>query len=327
MKVTVVLGVLCALGQTGFAKCIPRPTEDSSIAPASSDYSVAPVSSDYSVAPESSSEYSAAPDSSSDYEADTTDESDEATEPASSEDEAVPSESSDDAVSSAPSATDAATYSSDDVAATSDTEASSSDAAETPDTGASGGFQLTASQLDGAVPAGMGAGACTDSSDTNCANNARALVSLNKAAAKYGVTARGEVVAMIALMAFESESWHYNINISANQAGQGTKAMLMYPFIYKYAKSLYPDAVEDAWESATDAETMNKVRAMVLNDDDSFGSAFWYLTSQQPAFHNTGKIKDGDVDSFKEYCVSGVQAGWTDNRAKLWETVNKALSA
>ncbi|KAJ2144779.1 hypothetical protein IW142_002949 [Coemansia sp. RSA 564] len=220
-------------------------------------------------------------------------------------------------------ATSSAPETSDVAPETSDTEAETTEPTTTP----SGVYQITASQLDAAVPAGKGSGKCTADNSDGCANNEQALVALNNAAQKYGVTERGEVVAMIALMAFESGSWQYNVNEFPGRAGQGTKAMFMYPFIYKYAKALYPDKVQDAWESATDDLTMNNVRAMVLGDDDSFGSAFWYLTTQAPEYHNTGKLKDGDLASFKEYCTSAVGAGWDDDRQKGWEAVNSALSA
>ncbi|KAJ2501027.1 hypothetical protein GGH96_002248 [Coemansia sp. RSA 1972] len=243
--------------------------------------------------------------------------SDEYTAPALSSDyTTAPAPSSDYATSSAPETSNVAPE-------TSYTETETTEPTTTP----SGVYQITASQLDAAVPAGKGIGKCTTASDADCATNERALVALNNAAQKYGVTERGEVVAMIALMALESGSWQYNVNQFPGRAGQGTKAMFMYPFIYKYAKSLYPDKVLDEWETTAANATMNNVRAMVLGDDDSFGSAFWYLTTQAPEYHNTGKLKDGDLASFKEYCTSAVGAGWDDERPKVWEAVNSALSA
>ncbi|KAJ2574815.1 hypothetical protein GGH19_003513 [Coemansia sp. RSA 1807] len=321
MKVAVAFTVLSALVQTGFAKCIPSPTPDYSVAP-SSDYSAVP-SSDYSAVP--SSDYSSVP--SSDYATEPAPSSSDDVEPASSSNEyTAPALSSDYTTAPAPSsdyATSSAPETSDVAPETSDTEAETTEPTTTP----SDVYQITASQLDAAVPAGKGSGKCTADNSDGCANNEQALVALNNAAQKYGVTERGEVVAMIALMAFESGSWQYNVNEFPGRAGQGTKAMFMYPFIYKYAKALYPDKVQDAWESATDDLTMNNVRAMVLGDDDSFGSAFWYLTTQAPEYHNTGKLKDGDLASFKEYCTSAVGAGWDDDRQKGWEAVNSALSA
>ncbi|KAJ2128478.1 hypothetical protein GGF48_002838, partial [Coemansia sp. RSA 921] len=276
MKVAVAFTVLSALVQTGFAKCIPSPTPDYSVAP-SSDYSAVP-SSDYSAVP--SSDYSSVP--SSDYATEPAPSSSDDVEPASSSNEyTAPALSSDYTTAPAPSsdyATSSAPETSDVAPETSDTEAETTEPTTTP----SDVYQITASQLDAAVPAGKGSGKCTADNSDGCANNEQALVALNNAAQKYGVTERGEVVAMIALMAFESGSWQYNVNEFPGRAGQGTKAMFMYPFIYKYAKALYPDKVQDAWESATDDLTMNNVRAMVLGDDDSFGSAFWYLTTQAP---------------------------------------------
>ncbi|KAJ2310538.1 hypothetical protein H4R23_003430 [Coemansia sp. Cherry 401B] len=308
-----VLGMLSALGQAGFAKCIPRPESSSyAVETPSSDYAVETPSSDYSAVVPSSD---VAP--SSDYPV---------ANPSSDYSEAAPSsdysevDASSDVVSSSDNS---------EVASSSDySEAASSSAPEPSspaETGAAGAYQITESQLDAAVPGGAGQGKCTDSADTSCANNKRAVAALNAAAQKYGITERSEMVAVVALMAFESGSWQYNVNLYPGRPGQGTKAMLMYDFVYAYAKQLYPSQVQDAWQSSTDTDTMNNVRALVLGDDDSFGAGFWYLTTKAAEYHNSGKLKDGDLASFQDYCTSAVGASWDSERQAVWETVNGRL--
>ncbi|KAJ2450969.1 hypothetical protein EV183_003929 [Coemansia sp. RSA 2336] len=315
MKVLVVVGALSALVQTGFAKCIPSPlpslTSDYTAVSASSDtpdYTSAPSPSDTSV-------YTQAPVS-SDYVESSAVQS-------SSIVETQPAPVSSDYIESSAAQSSSAV---DTQPAPSPTYATSSEP-QSPEPQPSSGtsvYQLSEAKLDAAVPKAGGQGLCETADDTSCANNKRALVALNNAAKTYGITDRNEMVAIVSLMAFESESWKYNTNVYPGRAGQGTKAMLMYNFIYEYAKELYPDKVQDAWASTDSSSTMNQVRELVLNDNDSFGSGFWYLVKKAPSYHNTQKL-DGSLDSFKQYCETAVGASWDDSRGQLWETVNKAL--
>ncbi|PIA13569.1 hypothetical protein COEREDRAFT_83397 [Coemansia reversa NRRL 1564] len=195
-------------------------------------------------------------------------------------------------------------------------------------------LKVTADQLDKGVPKGKGEGQCGASDAEGCVPNSKAVDPINKAIAKYKITRRGEIVAVLALMAFESDSWKYNINISKHQPGQGTMAMMMYPSIYPYAKYLYPNKVKDEWakldaetESDPDSSKMNEVRALVLGDDDSFGAGFWFLTNRvEGDYHNNEKkLRDGNFEDFKTYCTEGVQAGWDDGRKTVWDSINSAL--
>ncbi|KAJ2879347.1 hypothetical protein GGI21_005165 [Coemansia aciculifera] len=187
---------------------------------------------------------------------------------------------------------------------------------------------ITLSQLNQAVPVRASDSSCASvSTPDECAPNSRAVAAINSAIAKYGVTQRGEIVAVISLMAYESASWQYNINHFPGRPGQGTRAMLMSNFVEQYAQALYPAQAAQALGggAATDA-VLNNVRALVLNDNDSFGSGFWYLVNHAAAYHNAAdKLRSGNADDFKDYVVNGVGAGWDDGRQTLWETVNGAL--
>ncbi|KAJ2764676.1 hypothetical protein IWQ56_004399, partial [Coemansia nantahalensis] len=134
------------------------------------------------------------------------------------------------------------------------------------------------------------------------------------------------VVALVALMALESGDWMYNTNHFPGRPGQGTRAMLMYPYTYAYAKALHPADTPLAAEGSTDPAVMNQVRGRVLGDDDSFGAAFWYLVHSAPQYHSDpSKLRDGNLDDFKDYVVNGVGGAWSQERENAWNLVNAGL--
>ncbi|KAJ2794420.1 hypothetical protein H4R20_006232, partial [Coemansia guatemalensis] len=123
-----------------------------------------------------------------------------------------------------------------------------------------------------------------------------------------------------------SAKWEYNINHYPGRPGQGTRAMLMYNYVQAYASSLFPGHITADIANTASDEIKNTVRKLVLDDDNSFGSAFWYLTSVKPEFHNkSDKLRDGNMDDFKDYIEHGVQTTWDSGRQSIWESVNAAL--
>ncbi|KAJ2559662.1 hypothetical protein EV175_000236 [Coemansia sp. RSA 1933] len=184
---------------------------------------------------------------------------------------------------------------------------------------------ITLDQLNKAIPDRAGAGSCATS---ECATNTQALASINKAISTYGVTQMGEITALVSLMAYESSDWLYNINHYPGRAGQGTRAMLMYNFISEYASNLHPTDTTTALAAGTLTDNvMNSVRALVLDNDDSFGSAFWYLVNHAAEYHgNDSHLRLGNFADFQDYVVNGVGAGWDDGRKTVWERVNTALN-
>ncbi|KAJ2695050.1 hypothetical protein GGH99_000355 [Coemansia sp. RSA 1285] len=182
---------------------------------------------------------------------------------------------------------------------------------------ANAAFTVTQAQLDKAAPDRVGTGSCASS---ECATNPRALVSINKAIAKYGITRKSEVVAMIALMAFESSDWLYNINHTPGVPGQGTRAMISPEYVAQYAQLLHPDQAPKA------VSVVDKLQ-LVLNDDDSFGSAFWFLTAKAPQYHNNdSRLRAGNIADFKDYVVTGLNGGWESRREDVWNRVNTAFN-
>ncbi|KAJ1834478.1 hypothetical protein LPJ63_001923 [Coemansia sp. RSA 2711] len=187
--------------------------------------------------------------------------------------------------------------------------------------------KVTTAQLDRAFPERASTSGCASITEftSECATNKQAAQAITNAMAKYKITGRGQVVALISLMAYESNKWQYNINHFPGRPGQGTRAMLMYSFVYAYAKQLYPSQVQGAWQTSSDNSTMNNVRALVLDNDDSFGAAFWYLTTVAKDFASADKLRSGNIDDFKAYIENGVHTTWDSGRGDIWASVDKSI--
>ncbi|KAJ2672418.1 hypothetical protein GGI25_005127 [Coemansia spiralis] len=184
-------------------------------------------------------------------------------------------------------------------------------------------YQITLAQLNKAIPDRQSDASCSSAAyPSECVPNSRAVAAINKALTKYGITKRGEAVAVIALMAFESNSWLYNINHWPGTPGQGTRNMQQYNFNKEYAQLLHPTEASQALSSSN---PMASVLALVLNDDDSFGSGFWYLVKKASKYHNSGKLADGNQNDFQDYVVNGVGASWSNDRLTIWQSVDAAL--
>ncbi|KAJ2758611.1 hypothetical protein H4S06_002619 [Coemansia sp. BCRC 34490] len=201
----------------------------------------------------------------------------------------------------------------------------------TPPSGAAGAYQITLEQLNKAVPDRAADSSCGSAPyPDECVTNSRAVSAINNALTKYGISRRSEAVAVISLMAFESESWLYNKNHYPGNPGQGARNMQMYDYNSEYAKLLYPDKVAQVLASdlSNSTQQMNDVRDLVLGDNDSFGAGFWYLTVHASKYHNNANaLRDGNSADFQDYVVTGVDAGWSDGRMTIWNSVNSALSA
>ncbi|KAJ1988023.1 hypothetical protein GGI25_005126 [Coemansia spiralis] len=332
MKFTIAFGVLGAMAQVGLArKCMPLSNSSSSIPEPS--YSAIPVP---SVSNESTSQYyssepaptftfqsSAGPYSTSPMpsEYSVTTPGPYSTSPMPSEysvttpgpysTSPMPSEYSTGAASSAEEA---------------ETTPTSSAPASMPTSPVGGSaYQITLAQLNQAIPDRQSDDSCSSAQyPSECATNSRAVTAINSALTKYGITKRGEAVAVIALMAFESDNWLYNINHSPGRPGQGTRNMQMYNYNEEYAQLLHPSEASQALASGSNAE--NSVLALVLDDNDSFGSGFWYLVNKASAYHNSGKLADGSASDFQDYVVNGIGASWTSDRLTTWQSVNAALA-
>ncbi|KAJ1920444.1 hypothetical protein H4219_001281 [Mycoemilia scoparia] len=169
---------------------------------------------------------------------------------------------------------------------------------------------------------------CNAELKDECSTFETAAANINISFEKYKITTRGEMIAIVALMASESGSFVFNRNHypEPGRPGQGTKAMMMYPSIYKYANSLYPEEVEklSATESTTDTKVMNDVLGLVLNDKDTFGSAAWYMSTEANEYLQKNPL-DGKQSSYQKYTTEAVGASWDESRGVIWNELNKAL--
>jgi hypothetical protein len=153
---------------------------------------------------------------------------------------------------------------------------------------------LTAANLIAIAPA---TASCTGADfPDECADATRAATALNKAFTTYSVTSKGEQAALVAYTLFESGNYKYNKNHfpAPGRPGQGTRMMAMPPFVSKYATAVVgAQAVASAGGDAA-------VLALVNSDDEkSFGSAAWFLTTQ---------------------CTPAVRAGLVAETTEGWHT-------
>ncbi|CAG8984200.1 hypothetical protein HYALB_00004183 [Hymenoscyphus albidus] len=133
-----------------------------------------------------------------------------------------------------------------------------------------------------------------------CRTAAEAAPFLIKAMADYQITVPNEIAAVLALIALESGEFQYNTNHfpEPGRPGQGTRNMQMPDFNLAYAKSI--PALKEPLAKITTADTtagmspdqLNAIRALVLPDEYSWGSAAWFLTtkcaSSRPAIQAGG---------------------------------------
>lgn len=138
---------------------------------------------------------------------------------------------------------------------------------------------LTAANLVAIAPA---TASCVGAEfPAECVDATRAASALNKAFEKYKITATGEQAAIVAYTLFESGNYKYSKNHWPGRPGQGTRMMAMPPFVKKYAASLAGDKAVATAEAASGDAGLNAVLALANSDDEkSFGSAAWFLTTQ-----------------------------------------------
>jgi len=127
----------------------------------------------------------------------------------------------------------------------------------------------------------------------SCRTAAQAAPFIQAAFGKFGFKTKGEQAAILALMAFESGDFKFDVNVFPGRPGQGTRNMMTFPFIYKYAlespevagqvasiaPGLNPNMSFDQLNQ-TPPNVMNGIRALVLRDDLSFASAAWFLRTK-----------------------------------------------
>ncbi|KAF2831343.1 hypothetical protein CC86DRAFT_366729 [Ophiobolus disseminans] len=162
-----------------------------------------------------------------------------------------------------------------------------------------------------------------------CADAARAAPAINKAFETYKITSKGEQAALIAYMLFESGNFTYNRNHfpEPGRPGQGSRMMAMPPFIKKYATAVAgAEAVAKAEAAGGDAG-LNAVLELVISDDEkSFGSAPWFLTSTCTPEVRKG-LEAETVDGWHDFLTKCVETTAAPERDPLWTAAKKALNS
>ncbi|KAL6154011.1 hypothetical protein ACJBU6_07300 [Exserohilum turcicum] len=159
-----------------------------------------------------------------------------------------------------------------------------------------------------------------------CADATRAARAINKAFETYRISSLGEKVALVAYMLFESDKFKYNKNHYPGRPGQGTRMMAMPSFVKSYAESVAgADAVAKAEAAGGDAGLNAVLQLATCNDEKSFGSAAWYLSTQCPASVRDGLDKRG-IDGWHDFLTDCVHTTVTTERDTLWLATTKVMN-
>ncbi|KAK9766391.1 hypothetical protein K7432_004558 [Basidiobolus ranarum] len=196
--------------------------------------------------------------------------------------------------------------------------------------------KLTLEILEIAVPVSAGQGQCSQATfKEECRNAQQALAPLRESFLKYGIDSVGAEAAIVALIAYESGSFAFNINHWPGRAGQGTRNMMMFPAIHEYVKSLaslnrkYLKITLNVPEPYSE-EKQNEIRALVLNDRDSFASAAWYLAKSSECPRDAlEKLRANTEEAFKYYTLTCVKTDGSTlpDRIAAWKRVSDAYKA
>ncbi|TID12830.1 hypothetical protein E2P81_ATG09778 [Venturia nashicola] len=153
----------------------------------------------------------------------------------------------------------------------------------------------------------------------NCRTAAQAAAPLQKGFDDWKITVKGAQAANLALIAFESEQMMYKVSVgSPPTPGKGTYAVMMPPNVKLYATQLKGEAAVAA------AGTVEKILDLVnTSDDDAFGAASWYMSTQCPGAQDKFS---GDVDAaFASYITDCVHGGDMEKRQATWTNAKKAF--
>ncbi|CAI9626910.1 hypothetical protein GT037_007062 [Alternaria burnsii] len=183
--------------------------------------------------------------------------------------------------------------------------------------------ELTAANLIAIAPATKSC-AGADFPD-ECADATQAATALNKAFNTYKITAKGEKAAIVAYEIFESGDFKYKKNHFPGRPGQGTRMMAMPPFVEKYAIDVAgADAVTQA-KAAGETAGLEAVLALVNSDDEkSFGSAAWFVTTQCSADVRAGLV-EGTVDGWHKFLTDCVDTPLDPTRDTPWTAATATI--
>lgn len=194
---------------------------------------------------------------------------------------------------------------------------------ECPDSEAGTTSVLTAENLVAIAPE---TASCAGADFPNeCADAAQAATALNKSFETYGITSTGEQAAIIAYTLFESGNYKYNENHFPGRPGQGTRMMAMPPFVKLYATSVAGAESVATAEAAGGDAGLKAVLALVNSDDEkSFGSAPWFLSSQCTSEIRAGLVAE-TIEGWHNFLTSCVGTTLAPERDTPWTAAKQVL--
>ena len=153
-----------------------------------------------------------------------------------------------------------------------------------------------------------------------CATAAQAAPALNKVFAKYGIDNAGAQAAVIAWITFESGEFKYKMNHfpEPGRPGQGTRSMMMPPFVAEYATQLVGE------DKVKAAGAPDKVLDLVNGDDEgSFGGGAWFM--KEKCGNLLGQFATSPDTAWASFITSCVETTATPERDVYWTSAKKAL--
>jgi len=163
---------------------------------------------------------------------------------------------------------------------------------------------------------------------SECATSDQAAPFLIDAMGKYGISTAPEIAALLSLIAFETGDFKYNINHYPGRAGQGTRNMQMPNYNLLYAQSIPALSTKLSAITTTSStselsdDQLNAIRALVLPDEYSWGSAAWFLTTQ--CANVRSQVQTGGHAGYTAY-LQCIGTDMTEERMAYWVRANSAL--
>ncbi|KAF2855514.1 hypothetical protein T440DRAFT_485653 [Plenodomus tracheiphilus IPT5] len=158
-----------------------------------------------------------------------------------------------------------------------------------------------------------------------CADAKTAAAALNSSFEKYKITAVGEVAALVAYTLFESGNYKYKQNHYPGRPGQGTRMMAMPNYVKEYATAIAgANAVARAEAAGGDAGLVAVLALANADDQKSFGSAAWYLTTKCTPEVRAGLVAE-TVDGWHNFLTQCVGTTAAAERDPAWVAAKQAL--
>jgi hypothetical protein len=159
-----------------------------------------------------------------------------------------------------------------------------------------------------------------------CADAMQAAKAINKAFEIYKISSPGQRAGLVAYMLFESGNFKYNKNHYPGRPGQGTRMMAMPSFIKLYATSVAGvDAVARTEATAGDAGLDAVLKLANWDDEKSFGSAVWFLSTQCSDEIRSGLTTRG-IDGWHDFLVACVGTTVVAERDMVWVATTQIMN-